>query len=211
MRISLRGLTLLLVLTSCAGGRVYRVSFRAEGPLQGSAIPRDKSLYVVPNGEVSDAVLERDLRHQIESTLQGKGYVLAPPETADLYVLATFGVGSEIVPSMEPMFVSPPVRLGLGRGARPMNDRLEFVGVVSEQFNRWMLVIASDADYYRKTGKVRNLWRGQAISSAKTADLRGIATFLLVPAMQYFGKGTPKPITMSMNAGDARFTSALKQ
>ena len=203
-RISLPALLLLFVIPACGGGRVHRVSFRAEGPLQGTAVPREKSVFVVPNSNVSDAALERDLRHQIEAALQAKGYVLAPPETADLYVLATFGVGSEIIPSMEPMFVSPPVRLGLGRGARPLNDRLEYVGTVSEQFNRWMLVIASDADYYRKTGRIRNLWRGQTVSQSKTADLRGIASFLLVPAMQYFGKGTSKPITMSMSESDAR-------
>jgi hypothetical protein len=211
MKFALRGSVILLcLLTACGGGRVYRVSFRAEGPLQGSAIPHDRTLYVVPNSEVADATLERDLRRQMEAALKTKGYVLAPPETADLYVLATFGVGTEIVSSMEPMFLSPPVRLGLGRGGRPMNDRLEYVGVLSEQFNRWMLVIASDADYYRKTGNVRNLWRGQATSQAKTADLRGIAAYLLIPAMEYFGKGTAKPITVSLSAGDVQFTSALK-
>jgi hypothetical protein len=210
MKTALRGSVILLAfLTACGGGRVYRVSFRAEGPLQGSAVPRDRTVYVVPNSDVADAALERDLRRQMEAALQRKGYVLAPPETADLYVLATFGVGTQIVSSMAPMFLSPPVRLGLGRG-RPMNDRLEYVGVVSEEFNRWMLVIASDADYYRKTGNVRNLWRGQATSQAKTADLGGIAAYLLIPAMEYFGRGTAKPITVSLSAADVQFTSALK-
>ncbi|HEY8164787.1 MAG TPA: hypothetical protein VIF83_04460 [Gemmatimonadaceae bacterium] len=205
-------LTLLLLLTACAGGApVYRVAFRAEGPLQGSAVPRGKTVYVVPNGEVADASLERDLRHQIELALQTKGYVLAPPETADMYVLATFGVGMQIVASMEPMFLSPPVRLGLGRGARPMNDRIQYVDILNQQFNRWMLVIASDAEYYRRTGNIKNLWRGQATSQSKTADLRGIAAYLLVPAMNYFGKGTAKPITVSLTAGDIPRTAALKQ
>lgn len=199
---------LVVLLTACGGKSVYRVSFLSEGPIEGSSVPRNKSLYVVPNGEVSDPVLERDVRRQLEASLQSKGYVLAPPETADLYVLATFGVGTQFERSMEPMFISPPAGPGLGRGARPMNDRLIYVGVVNEQYNRWMLVIASDADYYRKTGNIRNLWRGQSMSQAKTKDLRGIAAYLLVPAMDYFGKGTAKPITVSLNAGELQLTAS---
>jgi hypothetical protein len=85
------------------------------------------------------------------------------------------------------------------------------VDVLNQQFNRWMLVIASDAEYYRRTGNIKNLWRGQATSQSKTADLRGIAAYLLVPAMNYFGKGTAKPITVSLTAGDIPRTAALKQ
>jgi hypothetical protein len=186
------------------------VSFRSEGPLQGSSVPHDKTLYVVPNGEMNDAPLERDVRHQLEAALLGKGYVLAPPETADLYVLATFGVGTEINRALEPMFISPPARIGLGRGARPLNDRMEYVAKLDQQFNRWMLVIASDARYYRETGNIKNLWRGQSQSSAKSSDLRGIASYLLLPALDYFGKGTQKPITVSFPAIAAQVTPATK-
>lgn len=200
--------TLLLALASygCAAG-FHQVSFAGETSTAGSAPPAGRTVHVVRNSEMRDTVIESRIRYRLEAFLLEKGYVIAPADTAEIYVLATFGAGERMIASTAAVFRPAEVKVERNIDGQVIRrtyapDRMEYLRLPLLKNSLWLQVLSSDAAYYRRTGQVKNLWRGEAVMSGMPEKLPSLAAYLLVPALKYFGKSTRDVVTIDVRAGD---------
>jgi hypothetical protein len=200
--------TLLLALAGygCAAG-FHQVSFAGETSTAGSAPPAGRTVHVVRNSEMRDTVIESRIRYRLEAFLLEKGYIIAPADTAEIYVLATFGAGKRMVASTAAVFRPAEVRVERNFEGQVIRrtyapDRMEYLRLPLIKNSLWLQVLSSDAAHYRRTGQVKNLWRGEAVMSGMPDKLPSLAAYLLVPALKYFGKSTSDVVTIDVRAGD---------
>ena len=198
----------LLVASGCASGGLHPVSFAGETSTAGSAPPNGQTAHVVRNVAMKDTVLEARIRYRLEEFLLSRGYTLASADTADIYVLATFGAGERMVAATAPVFREAEVRVDRNRDGQTVRrtylpDRMEYLRIPLLKNSVWMQVLSSDARYYRTTGFVRNLWRGESAMPARSETLTENARFLLVPTLKYFGRSTQDIVTVDVHERDA--------
>lgn len=194
---------LALALSACAIGRFHQVQFAGEVAEKPSVPVGARTVHVVRNMEMRDTVLETRTRALLESFLLERGYVMASPDTAELYVLATYGTGVRVVGSSASVHRPAEVRTIRGPDGNIVRrshvpERMESWRVPTLQNSVWVLILSSDARYFRETGMVRNLWRGEAAMQGKPEALANAAPYLLVPALKFFGKRTDHVVTMDV-------------
>ena len=206
-RIDLLTVSLLaLVVGGCATGRFRQVSYAGEAA-QLAEDPARITVHVVKNTEMKDTVLEARIRAHLEDFLLRRGFIVSPPDTAQLYVLATFGSGPRIVGSTAAVFRPANVRdrrspsgTVVGRTYTP--DMMEYRRVPALETSVWLMVLYSDAHFFRQTGQVRNLWRGEAAMRGQPEAMADAVPYLIVPALKYFGKGTHQTLLMDVREKD---------
>jgi hypothetical protein len=162
----------------------------------------------VRNVAMKDTVLEARIRYRLQEFLLSRGYTLASADTADIYVLATFGAGERMVAATAPVFRDAEVKVDrtpdgtvIRRSYQPA--RVEYLRIPLLKNSVWMQVLSSDGRYYRATGQVRNLWRGESAMVARSETLTDNARFLLVPSLKYFGRSTQDIVTVDVHERDA--------
>jgi hypothetical protein len=79
---------------------------------------------------------------------------------------------------------------------------MEYLRVPSLENSVWLMVLSSDAEYFRETGRVRNLWRGEAAMRGDPQSMNENVPYLIVPALRYFGKGTRQTILLDIRPKD---------
>ena len=155
-----------------------------------------------------DTLLEARIRYRLQDFLLERGYTLAPADTADLYVLATFGAGERIVASTAPIFRAAETRVVSSRDGTATRrtfipERMEYLRVPLLKNSIWLQVLTSDAKHFRASHQVKNLWRGEAAMVARAETLPSNAAYLLAPSLKFFGKGTQDIVTMDIYPRDA--------
>src|SRR5687768_610847 len=183
----------LVASTACAPATFRQVSFAGEAaPIVDST---GRTVHVVRNTQVTDTLLEQRIRAKLETFLLARGFTITSAERAQLYVLATFGSGPRVVGSTAPVFkpaevtvLRSPTGQIVGRAYTP--DRIEYLRVPSLENSVWLMLLSSDAEYFRETGRVKNLWRGEAAMRGNPESMGENVPYLIVPALRYFGKGT---------------------
>jgi hypothetical protein len=197
-----------LAASACASGGFHPVAFAGETSTAGSAPPNGQTVHVVRNVAMKDTITEAKIRYKLEEFLLTRGYTLAAADKADIYVLATFGAGERIVASTAPVFRGAEVKIDRDREGRVIRrivspDRMEYLRVPLLKNSVWLQVLSSDARYYRETGQIRNLWRGESAIVAPSKALENSAPYLIVPALRYFGRSTPDIVTVDVFSRDA--------
>lgn len=201
-------LVLLVTASGCASAGFHPVSFAGETSTAGSAPPNGQSVHVVRNVAMKDTLTEAKIRYKLEEFLVTRGYTLAAADKADIYVLATFGAGERMVAATAPVFRGAEVKVDRDRDGRVIRrsvapDRMEYLRVPLIKHSVWLQVLSSDGRYYRETGQIKNLWRGESAIVAPPGALENSAPYLLVPALKYFGKSTPDIVTVDVFSRDA--------
>ena len=204
-------ISLLLVavaVSGCASAGFHPVAFAGETSTAGSAPPNGQTVHVVKNVAMKDTLTEAKIRYKLEEFLLTRGYTLAAADKADIYVLATFGAGERVVASTAPIVRAAEMTIVRDRDGRPIRrvyipERLEYLRVPLVKNSVWLQVLSSDARYYRETGQIKNLWRGESALVAPPDALQSSAPFLLVPPLRYFGKSTPDIVTVDVYSRDA--------
>jgi hypothetical protein len=199
---------LALAASGCASAGFRPVSFAGETSTAGSAPADGRTVHVVRNTEMKDTALEMRIRYRLEEFLLDKGYTIAAPDTADIYVLATFGAGERMVPSIAPVFRGAEVKVERTADGQVIRrtvlpDRMEYLRLPMMKNSVWLQVLSSDAKYYRATGQIRNFWRGEASMVAEASSLTAFTPFLLAATLRNFGRGTPDVITVDVRDKDA--------
>src|SRR5215212_1536382 len=184
----------------CASGGFHQVSFAGETSTAGAAPPNGKTAHVVQNTSMRDTILEARIRYKLEEFLLSRGYTLAAADTADIYVLATFGAGERMVAATAPVFREAEVRTDGSRDGKTtrrtfLPDRMEYLRIPLLKNSVWLQVLSSDGRYFRSTGQIRNLWRGESAMLARSETITDNARFLLVPSLRFFGRSTPDIVT----------------
>lgn len=192
-----------ITLCGCASAGFHQVSFAAESSTEASDPVAHHTVHVVRNTQMTDTLLEMRIRSKLEEFLLEKGYVMTSPDTAELYVLATFGSGERMVASTAPVFRDAEVKVERNRDGTVISrkvspDRVEYLRLPLVENSVWLQVLSSDARYYRQTGLIRNLWRGEAAMKGSPSTLASKAPYLLVPALKFFGKGTNEVVTVDV-------------
>jgi hypothetical protein len=187
--------------TACTQATFRQVSFAGESsPAIDSS---GRTVHVVRNTQMTDTLLEQRIRAKLETFLLSQGFTITSADRAELYVLATFGSGPRIVGSTAPVFRPAeitPVRTSTGQvvGRSYTPDRIEYLRVPSLENSVWLMLLSSDAAYFRETGRVRNLWRGEAAMRGPPESIGENVPYLIVPALRYFGKGTRQTILLDV-------------
>ena len=197
----------LIAAQGCATGTFRQVSFAAESARIPEAEAKVQTVYVVPNDKMKDTILDMRIRVKLEAYLLDHGYVISTPEKADRYVLATFGTGKRLVASQASVFRPAEVRVVRDQQGNAVRrnfvpDRMESRRVPTYENSIWLQVLSSDANYFRETGMVKNLWRGEAAMKGDTSSVPAAMPYLLVPALKFFGKATRTVVTMDVKAKD---------
>jgi len=198
----------LVAASGCASSGFHQVSFAGETSTAGSAPPQGKTVHVVRNVSMKDSVLEARIRYRLQDFLLERGYILASADTADLYVLATFGAGERVVASTAAVFREAEVKVVRDREGKSVlrsyvPDRMEYLRVPLLKNSVWLQVLSSDARYFRATGQIKNLWRGESAMLARSETLTDNARFLLVPSLKFFGRSTQDIVTVDVREHDA--------
>ena len=203
MRARVLFVVLIASAQACATGGYRQVNFAAEATLIPEPKPTGQTVYVVPNDKMKDTILDARIRARLEAFLLDRGYVISTPERAQLYVLATCGTGKRLVASEASVFKPAEVTVVRDRQGNALRrnftpDRMESRRVPTFENSIWLQVLYSDANYFRETGMVRNLWRGEAAMKGDTTAIPVAVPYLLVPALKFFGQATRSVVTMDV-------------
>jgi len=194
--------------SACVSGGFRQVSFAGETSLAGSAPANGQTVHVVRNVMMKDSVLEARIRYSLEEFLLQRGYTIAPADTADLWVLATYGTGERMVAGIAPVFREAEVKVERNRDGVVTRQsyvpmRMEYLRVPLVKNSVWLQVLSSDARHYRATGQVKNLWRGESAIVSKPEGLARSLPFLIVPQFKYFGRSTAEIVTVDVRNHEA--------
>ena len=194
--------------SACVSGGFRQVSFAGETSLAGSAPANGQTVHVVRNVMMKDSVLEARIRYSLEEFLLQRGYTIAPADTADLWVLATYGTGERMVAGIAPVFREAEVKVERNRDGVVTRQsyvpmRMEYLRVPLVKNSVWLQVLSSDARHYRATGQVENLWRGESAIVSKPEGLARSLPFLIVPQFKYFGRSTAEIVTVDVRNHEA--------
>jgi hypothetical protein len=181
------------LLAGCAHASFRQVSLSA-GEDMGTLPLTAHTVYVVPNVQMTDTALETRVRSHIEDVLLDKGYILAPAEKAELYVMASFGAVDRFALSEITTFTPATMRADTTPGGsitkKYIPEHVDHPQILSSKKSIAVLISASDARAFRETGLVKSLWRAEASIPAKPELLREMVPYLLQPTLQYFGKSS---------------------
>ena len=194
--------------SACVSGGFRQVSFAGETSLAGSAPANGQTVHVVRNVMMKDSVLEARIRYSLEEFLLQRGYTIAPADTADLWVLATYGTGERMVAGIAPVFREAEVKVERNRDGVVTRQsyvpmRMEYLRVPLVKNSVWLQVLSSDARHYRATGQVKNLWRGESAIVSKPEGLARSLPFLIVPQFKYFSRSTAEIVTVDVRNHEA--------
>jgi hypothetical protein len=181
------------ILTACAHANFRQVAISA-GEDMGTLPLTARTFFVVPNVQMADTALEARVRARIEDALLDQGYIMAPPEKAELYVMASFGAVDRFALSDVAILAPASVKVDTASNGtisrRFTPEHMEHPQILSMKNSIAVLLSASDAKTFRETGQVRSLWRAEASIPAKPALLKEMVPYLLHPTLQYFGKSS---------------------
>src|SRR5689334_8697888 len=128
--------------TACASAGFKQVAFASDISPEVQTAERP-TVHVVQNVQMTDTLLEARIRAKLEEFLLSKGYVITGPDTAQIYVLATFGSGERMVPSTAAVFRDAEVKLERNRDGtvtrRTVNPaRMEYLRLPQIENSVWL-------------------------------------------------------------------------
>jgi|GEM_PF-6054676 len=174
----------LLIAAAFAGCTVYQVDVNADLKIQNEdKIPAGTSFFVLQNPESGDVALHESLRSRIETLLQKNGYTLSGADTAEGFLLFDCGTGS----GRRVSGVLPGDPQGKAEKWPGAAIQVDYPRLVQ---GRWLIMIAIDAAEYRKSGRVKPIWLGDATSSGADRAFDEVIGFLLEDTFKYFGRDT---------------------
>ena len=197
---------LALALGGCAAGHFRQVSYAGEAsPISTDSAGR--TVHVVRNTNMTDTVLEARIRVHLEDFLLRRGFIVSPADDAEIYVMALFGSGPRVVGSTAAVFRPAEVRVQRNRdgqvSGRTFNpDRMEYRRVPLLENSVWLMVLSSDARFFRETGQVRNLWRGESAMRGSPEAMSEAVPYLIVPALKHFGRDTRQTLVLDVREKD---------
>lgn len=184
----------VVMIAACATGGFRQVSITAGDDSQSAAPLEGRSLFVVPNSQMQDTMLEARIRARIEDVLLAKGYTLVSAPRADVYVMASFGAVDRLALSSVSILTPAATRSDtLPNGAvvkKFYPEHMEHPEILSLKNSLSVLVSASDAKLFRETGQVNTIWKGEASTPGKPEMLHQMVPYLLATTLNYFGKSS---------------------
>lgn len=200
-----------LTAIGCASAQ-YKVRINSFTAASVEQLSPPATIAVVPSASSGNALFADEVRRKAESLLRDEGYRVAAPEDADILVFAVFGMGqprteSQTIPLYSPDGTTVDQKGNvtvIGREAGSWSMLTRSV----TQHDRWMMIAAADAAPFHTENlaaeDIRWLWISEVISSGRSSDLRKVIDYMLVPAMEWFGKSTGEIVSVQLDENDGR-------
>jgi hypothetical protein len=206
---------LSVALIGCAS-RTYRVQVNGYTEEAGvAAFAVGASFFVVENQEAANPLLEKEVKVKLDRLLEKQGYLLAPYEQAEYFLLFAYGMGAPQTVSV----AQPSWSIGVGFGTGywgpgagygfywPGWGGYPYYAETYAFYDRWLRLTVVEGKQYRASGKkAQPLWVGEARSSGTSSDLREVLNPLLLAAFEQFGKNTRKAVPTTIKQNDPRLS-----
>jgi len=166
-------------------------------------IQKESSIQVVPDSNAPNPILEKEIAAKIQKLLNKKGYT-TETDKADYYLLFDYGISSgRYVTRSYPVYHSDlycdyPFSYGYRHGYTT------YMAYSSIVYDRWLVLRLIDSNDYKAFRKSKPLWIGEAASSGPGSDLRKLINYLLVAALEHFGRDTGKQVNVLFSDNDER-------
>jgi hypothetical protein len=207
----------LLALAACSTTRFHSSTNGYLDREHADLSPATRIL-VVENPTADNALLEAEVTHYVEQLLMDQGFnVVHNADDADLLVLTTYGIGDpREVSTARPVYVPEKTTTiksatGMTVGSATTPASVNFVPGSHRVHDRWLTIGAYDAQALMEEEKIVEVWRGETRSTGSYGDLRYVLPYLLVPALEHFGKNTGRAMKATVKSGDRRVEALLAQ
>jgi hypothetical protein len=205
MKHLLFSLSLICLSLGCAASYNVGVNgYSSSG--QTLQIQKESSIQVVPDSNAPNPILEKEIAAKIQKLLNKKGYT-TETDKADYYLLFDYGISSgRYVTRTYPVYHSGlycdyPFSYGYSHG---YTTYMAYSSIVHD---RWLVLKLFDSKTYRTNKKAGPLWIGEAASSGPGSDLRNLINYMLVAALEHFGRDTGKRVNELFSEDDERVKS----
>jgi hypothetical protein len=211
--IVLRGaaLLVLLLLQGCTSSYMVRVDgfLNPERPL---IITPGTAIHVVDDKEAKNPILDKEVTKKIENMLKLKGYSISQFDGPVYYVLHGYGIGQErtvtrTLPVYQPggtAIVTRTGRSGTSYSTIQLPGSTTYVPYAASVTDKWLSLKIIDGKDYRESGKVTDIWIGEASVTGESMDLRNILNYLVIGIFDHFGENTKKQLTVNIREDDTR-------
>lgn len=214
MKTHAAALALFLTVSACsrpASYHIYTTGYTGGIP---TAIARGTPVAVVPNPRIENPLLEEEVLAETRRLLASAGYPVASIETARVAVYVNYGTGSHAETEQTSTFTPGAVSIikdstgkEIGRSVAP-----DVWGTSAETVNRndwWLTLTAVDAAAMRAAGTAaRPIWIGESRNSGADLDSRRMLAYLVLPAVERFGRNTPRE-HVTLREGDVRVRAMM--
>lgn len=171
-----------------------------------SNLPKDESLLtnsticVIENKKAENFLFEAEIKKKIERLLSEYGYPLANAESADYYLLFSYGISDGknetiSVPIYNPgsnYTVNTYGAYGSSYSTIHGSGYTTYVPHSVTKYYRYLKLHLVEAASYRDKAEIIEVWVGDVVSEGANSDLREVINYLLIPAFEYFGQDTKK-------------------
>lgn len=182
-----------LIAAVIAGCTVYKISVNADLLIPDKdKIPQGTSFFVLPAADSKSAALHVEVRSRIEELLKADGYKLGQADTAEGFLLFSFGTGegnsaSGLLPAGSPAVDAPDQTAANAQTEKQPGStiRVEYPRLVR---GRWFITIVIDAPEYRRSGTPTPVWLGDANSFGADRDFDKVIWLLVEETFKHFGQ-----------------------
>lgn len=220
MKKTLWALLILLTgscLTGC-GPTLYNIKVNGyTDPAAPAALAPGGSFFVIENQKAPNPLLEKEIKEKLTRLLEKQGYQPAAYDKAQYYLFFSYGVGQERAASVAMPDYYTSYGFGIGGGSGWRGSPFVFAAPFftfypgpDPLFDRWLLINVVDGQHYREKGQFQTLWVGEARSTGTSQDLRLAVNYLLLAALQQFGKNTGQALSVEINQEAPRVQGLTK-
>ena len=169
-------------------------------------LPTKLTYNILPVKGLDNDLEFQDYAHMVEMKLSERGCRRTDLSSADMAIFIAYGINSAGVRNYSyslPVYGTNTFS-GSSFGSRGMTS---FSGTTSgivgsqtvagstSEYTRTLIVDVVDFAYYKNTGQVVSLWKGDITSTGSSNDLRLIMPMLVESGFRHFGQNTKKGIT----------------
>ncbi len=207
---------LIVMVTGCSSYSVRINGFLDPGHVSG--LVAGAPVHVVEDKEAPNPIFAREIRAKLNRLLKLKGFLVVPYESADYYLLYSYGTGQgrtvmETMPVYQSGGTATVTRTG-PKGTSYSTIQLpgttSYVPYATTVYDRWLVLKLVDGRDYRE-GKISDIWIGEVSSPGRTSDSREVMNYLLVAGFEHFGENTEKPVVEDISPEDERVKSLMKR
>ncbi|MFH1613688.1 MAG: DUF4136 domain-containing protein [Planctomycetota bacterium] len=184
-----------------------------------SSISKASTICVVENKDADNTILENEIKTKIEKLLVSAGYSIGDKESADYYILFGYGIsdGKEVTGSV-PIYnpgqtatVNTFGTYGSSYSTVQTPGHTTYMPYSYAVFTRYLQLKLIDAECFRKSSDIKDIWIGEVTSTGRNSDLREAINYLLIPAFKYFGQNTKKAIREEIFENDKRVRALVSK
>jgi hypothetical protein len=204
-------LLLLILMQGCTSSYMVKVNSFLD-PDKPVKITPGTTIHVVDDKEAKNPLLDKEVTKKIENMLKLKGYSISQSDGPHYYVLHGYGIGQErrvtrTLPVYQPGGTATVTRTGpsgTSYSTIQLPGSTTYVPYTTAITDKWLSLKIIDGKDYRDSGKMTDIWIGEASVTGEGRDLRDMLNYLILGIFEYFGENTGKELIINIREDDPR-------